>query len=125
MGVQEEIGKDLVESVLNQVLRIYSGPLNDENHPLRQNETLGPLLRKLDGADTQVLLELIEHSSVMVMHALLNHLTNFCSPDVGYSFEIMVVQEGGNATSLLDYFDDPGMELVAEGGWVDQFCKPT
>lgn len=122
MSFDDEFGRDLVQSTINRVLEIYKGPLVDKNDPLRENDLLGPILEKLEGSDTGALIELIEHCSVMAVHATVDHFVNFKSLESGYGIEVNIVQENGERRSVFDFFDDPGSELVVEGGWADKFC---
>ena len=51
MDLPEKIGKDLVDDVMNRVLRTYAGVLRDKDDPLRKNELLGPIVERTAAAD--------------------------------------------------------------------------
>ncbi len=122
MDLPEKIGKDFVDNVMNSVLRIYAGVLRDKDDPLRRNELLGPIVERTAVADPEALLDLIEHSTIMTMHACLNHFANFESAEDEYSTEVCVRLKDGTRTSLFDHFFDPGAELVEDGGWAERFA---
>ncbi|AZQ68908.1 hypothetical protein EF888_18320 [Silicimonas algicola] len=119
----EKIGQDMVENVLNRVMRQYARLLFDPTFSLRKNELLGSMIEDIPEESREAVAKLLDHCCITTMHALLNFITKHNGDeDQVYAFDLSI-EHGGGVSSLLDFSDDPGADLVMEDGWAEKYKK--
>lgn len=116
----DAFGRSLVEDVTNCTIRLYKRLFHEPRNPLRSNEQLGPIVEGLEGVDKAILLKLIEHVAALNTHAFLNFIEDGVCASTDVTFELVMKYPDGTRSPLLDICDDPGGELVVDGGWFDQ-----